>query len=68
MSPTATQLDRTRIKELTEREEEKLNSRTQKSKEMFERASEHLSGGVASSYQLREPWPIYMERGSGPMV
>ncbi len=65
---TATSLDRTRIKELTEREEERLNANTQKSKETFERAQHHLSGGVASSYQLREPWPIYMESGTGPKV
>ena len=68
MSTTATRLDRTRIKELTHREEERLNANTQNSKETFERASHHLSGGVASSYQLREPWPIYMESGSGPKV
>jgi len=65
---TAIRLDRTRIKELTVREEEKLNAGTQKSKETFERAKHHLSGGVASSYQLRDPWPIYMESGSGPKV
>jgi len=61
-------LDRDRIRELTEREEQALNERTQKSKEMFERATRVLSGGVASSYQLRDPWPIYLERGSGPRV
>jgi glutamate-1-semialdehyde 2,1-aminomutase len=27
-----------------------------------------LTGGVASSYQLREPWPIYLEHGDGPRV
>ena len=68
MDTTATRLDRTRIKELTLREEEKLNSRTVKSKETFERAQHHLSGGVASSYQLRDPWPIYLESGDGPKV
>ncbi|MDQ2700032.1 MAG: aminotransferase class III-fold pyridoxal phosphate-dependent enzyme, partial [Actinomycetota bacterium] len=68
MDSIATTLDRTRIKELTLREEEKLNARTQKSKETFERARHHLSGGVASSYQLRDPWPIYMENGTGPVV
>ena len=35
---------------------------------MFERADKVLSAGVASSYQLREPWPIYLERGAGPKV
>lgn len=61
-------LDRARIAELTARESERLNARTQASKAMFERASEHLSGGVASSYQLRDPWPIYIARGQGAKV
>ena len=30
------------------------------------RAHDVLSGGVASSYQLRDPWPIYLERGRRP--
>jgi glutamate-1-semialdehyde 2,1-aminomutase len=61
-------IDRQRIKELTEREERDLNERTSGSGEMYERAQRSLSGGVASSYQLRDPWPIYLERGSGPHV
>ena len=62
------QIDRQRIKELTEREERALNERTSGSGEMYERAQRSLSGGVASSYQLRDPWPIYLERGNGPHV
>jgi glutamate-1-semialdehyde 2,1-aminomutase len=62
------QLDRQRIKELTEREERVLNEKTAGSGEMYKRAQQFLSGGVASSYQLRDPWPIYLERGSGPLV
>src|SRR5687768_12461674 len=62
------QLDRERIRELTEREERRLNDSTPKSSEMFERAHAVLTGGVASSYQLRKPWPIYLERGEGPTV
>ena len=62
------QIDRERIKELTEREERALNERTSGSGEMYERAKRSLSGGVASSYQLRDPWPIYLERGNGPYV
>ncbi|WP_066080927.1 aspartate aminotransferase family protein [Pseudoclavibacter albus] len=61
-------LDRARIAELTAREEERLNARTQASKAMYERAAQHLSGGVASSYQLRDPWPIYIERGEGAKI
>src|ERR671931_1686723 len=62
------QIDRQRIRELIEREEKALNDRTRKSEEMYERAHNVLSGGVASSYQLRDPWPIYLERGEGPKV
>jgi glutamate-1-semialdehyde 2,1-aminomutase len=65
---TSARIDRGRIKELTEREEKRLNDRTTASRAMYERARQVLSGGVASSYQLREPWPIYLERGDGPRV
>src|SRR5919199_210458 len=60
------QIDRRRIRELIEREERRLNEATPKSGEMYRRADAVLSGGVASSYQLRDPWPIYLERGEGP--
>jgi glutamate-1-semialdehyde 2,1-aminomutase len=61
-------IDRTRVSELTERESKTLNERTPSSREMYERARTALVGGVASSYQLREPWPIYLERGEGARV
>ncbi len=62
------QIDRARIRELIEREGALLNERTRGSRALFERAQRTLSGGVASSYQLREPWPIYLDRGEGPRV
>src|SRR3954463_7992929 len=65
---TPIELDRTRIAELTERETARLNERTPKSGELFRRADKVLSGGVSSSYQLREPWPISLERGEGARV
>jgi glutamate-1-semialdehyde 2,1-aminomutase len=65
---TPVQLDRRRIQGLTQREHARLNERTKGSSAMYERAHAVLSGGVASSYQLRDPWPIYMERGEGPRV
>jgi len=61
-------IDRARIRELTEREAATLNERTPKSRAMYDRARRALAGGVASSYQLREPWPIYLERGKGARV
>jgi glutamate-1-semialdehyde 2,1-aminomutase len=58
-------LDRGRIRELTERERRRLDERTQASRALHERARRSLVGGVASSYQSRDPWPIYVERGDG---
>lgn len=65
-SPTT--IDRERVEELTRRELEELNARTRGSEAMYERARSSLSGGVASSYQLRDPWPIYLISGDGPAV
>jgi glutamate-1-semialdehyde 2,1-aminomutase len=65
---TAVEIDRDRVRDLTEREERRLNGRTSGSKAMYERARRTLSGGVASSYQVRDPWPIYLERGQGAKV
>jgi glutamate-1-semialdehyde 2,1-aminomutase len=61
-------LDRTRVDELIDRELATLNARTEASAAMYRRASQSLSGGVASSYQLRDPWPIYLIDGDGPRV
>ncbi len=69
MATTAhTQIDRDRIGELAAREEKQLNAETQGSGRTFERAQKVLSSGVASSYQLRDPWPIYLEKGVGAYV
>ena len=35
---------------------------------MFRRAERSLAGGVASSYQRLEPWPVYLTRGEGARV
>jgi glutamate-1-semialdehyde 2,1-aminomutase len=65
---TRTQLDRKRIEELTRREAAQLDERTRGSQRLYERARKVLAGGVASSYQLREPWPIYLSHGEGQHV
>jgi glutamate-1-semialdehyde 2,1-aminomutase len=62
------QIDRNRVRELIEREGRRLNERTQASKELYERANRTLSAGVPSSYQVREPWPIYLTHGEGQRV
>ena len=61
-------IDPARVQKLIEEQSELLNSRTQASKEMYAQATEHLSGGVASSYQLRDPWPIYIREGHGQTI
>jgi glutamate-1-semialdehyde 2,1-aminomutase len=65
---TPVQLDRRRVDELIARELAALNARTAGSESMYRRARESLSAGVASSYQLRDPWPIYLVDGDGPRV
>ena len=62
------EIDRERVEELTRLELAALNARTERSAAMYERARTSLSGGVASSYQLRDPWPIYLVSGDGPTV
>jgi glutamate-1-semialdehyde 2,1-aminomutase len=61
-------LERARIKELTEQEQRRFDARTRKSGEMFERARRSMVNGVPSSYQVRDPWPIYLEEGRGSRV
>jgi glutamate-1-semialdehyde 2,1-aminomutase len=65
---TPVQLDPERVRQLTERESAALDERTSGSAAMYRRARESLSGGVASSYQARDPWPIYLTTGEGPVV
>jgi glutamate-1-semialdehyde 2,1-aminomutase len=62
------QVDRRRVLELIERESKALDERTKQSAAMYRRARESLSAGVASSYQMRDPWPIYLTTGEGPVV
>jgi glutamate-1-semialdehyde 2,1-aminomutase len=62
------QISRERVAELTAREEARLGERTQRSAALYERAKHSLSAGVASSYQMRDPWPIYLSHGAGPKV
>jgi glutamate-1-semialdehyde 2,1-aminomutase len=63
-----TAIDRARVQELTEREGRMMNERTPKSRELFERARRTMPNGVASSYQAREPWPMFITRGEGQFV
>ena len=57
-----------RVAELLERERRVLRERTPGSEALFRRAQRTLPGGVASSFQRREPWPVYVSRGEGARV
>ena len=48
-------LDRERINQLIAEQTELLNNNTQKSRELYEHASQHLSGGVATARLVRSP-------------
>jgi glutamate-1-semialdehyde 2,1-aminomutase len=61
-------IDRGRIQELVQREEQRLNANTEVSAQYYERAKKHMVGGVPSSYQARDPWPIYLSHGKGSKV
>jgi glutamate-1-semialdehyde 2,1-aminomutase len=62
------ELDRTRIGELLAREGARLRERTPESEALFRRARRTLAGGVSSSFQRHEPWPIHLVRGDGARV
>jgi glutamate-1-semialdehyde 2,1-aminomutase len=64
--PTALDgLDRTALRGLIRDEERRLEQMTSASRAMYVRARDVLVGGVASSYQLGHPWPIYMTHAQG---
>ena len=64
----STRIDPARVAELTAIEEQRLNERTPTSGVMYERARKTMVGGVPSSYQVRDPWPIYLDGGKGSKV
>ena len=69
VTATPVRIDRRRVDRADPaRAEEVSTTNTRKSGEMYERARRTMSGGVASSYQVRDPWPIYLERGRGSKV
>lgn len=53
---------------ITAREMARLVENTPASKALFERATKSMPGGVASSFQLGDPYPIYLDRGQGSHV
>ena len=61
-------IDRAKLAESIERERQRLADRTPRSKQRYERGVKVMPGGVPSSFQENEPWPVYLERGEGARV
>jgi len=61
-------IDPKRVKELTAREELRLNNSTTASGQMYTRAKKSMVNGVPSSYQQRNPWPIFLTEGHGSRI
>ena len=68
IEPAAARIDRDRVAGLTERQRAVLRERTAGSGRMFDRAATVMPGGVPSSFQRNDPWPVYLERGEGARV
>jgi len=65
---TAVRVDRDDVRRLVGREAERLDAASGRSAALFRRASLALAGGVASDHQRRDPWPLYLVGGAGPLV
>jgi len=57
-----------RVRDLIAREEVSFRARRTRSLEMWRTAAEHISGGVASSFQAKPPQPVFIDRGQGSRV
>ncbi|MBS1836441.1 MAG: aspartate aminotransferase family protein [Actinobacteria bacterium] len=57
-----------RAEEIAAQEMPRLLERTTASKALYERAVRSMPGGVASSFQLGDPYPVYLQRGVGAEV
>src|SRR3954451_4476427 len=66
-APTST-IDTRKVADLTKRELERFGERTPRSSEYYQRARKGMPGGVPSSFQTNDPWPVYIERGRGADV
>jgi glutamate-1-semialdehyde 2,1-aminomutase len=62
------QIDRQKLASLTEAQNEIFRNRTPASARTYEKALKVMPGGVPSSFQVNDPWPVYLERGEGSRV
>jgi glutamate-1-semialdehyde 2,1-aminomutase len=64
----ASTIDKEKLAELTKKQMELFEQRTQRSRDYFQRASKVMPNGVPSSFQANDPWPVYIEKGEGTSV
>jgi glutamate-1-semialdehyde 2,1-aminomutase len=67
-TPGTRTIDRDRVAALAERQRALYRERTARSGELYARASRVMPGGVPSSFQRNDPWPVYLQRGEGARV
>ncbi|MDQ2622427.1 MAG: aspartate aminotransferase family protein [Actinomycetota bacterium] len=60
--------DPKQVASLTEAQQEIFRNRTGKSAETYQRAEKVMPGGVPSSFQVNDPWPVYLTHGEGSQV
>ena len=68
IEPAAARIDADRVAALSEQQRAIHRERTVGSSRMFERAATVMPGGVPSSFQRNDPWPVYLRRGEGARV
>jgi glutamate-1-semialdehyde 2,1-aminomutase len=61
-------IDRKLLNRLTEEQMARFREHTPASAGYFDRARKVMPGGVPSSFQLNDPWPVYIDRGKGALV
>jgi glutamate-1-semialdehyde 2,1-aminomutase len=61
----ATRINRQRLATLADREQAAYRDRTAQSRVLLERAKQSLPMGVASSFQVYDPYPTFMRESSG---
>jgi glutamate-1-semialdehyde 2,1-aminomutase len=57
-----------RAEEIGKRESERVLQRTTRSRELHARGARSMPLGVASSFQVNDPYPIFLDRGRGSRV
>jgi glutamate-1-semialdehyde 2,1-aminomutase len=68
MAETASAIDQKLVNRLTEEQMARFREHTGTSAAYYERARKVMPGGVPSSFQENDPWPVYIEHGEGAVV